>query len=80
MAQYRVVKMIKSSFEAQKEKALLTLELLTENPAGIGDHSTEDFYNNAIEAIKALAEAEDVLETINRHFESGGGWVTNSTV
>ena len=68
MAQYRVIKMLRATFEAQKEKALMTFELLTENPAGIGDHSTEDFYNNAIEAIKALAEAEDVLETINRHF------------
>ena len=46
----------------------MTLELLTEHPAGIGDHSTTDFYNNAEEAIRALAEADDVLETIKRHF------------
>jgi len=68
MAQYRVVKMLRKIFEAQKEKALLTLELLTEHPAGIGDHSTGDFYNNAEEAIKALAEADDVLETIERYY------------
>ena len=58
MAQYRVVTMLQKTFEAQREKALMTLELLTEHPAGIGDHSTNDFYNNAEEAIKALAEAE----------------------
>lgn len=68
MAQYRVIKMLKKTFEAQKEKALMTLELLTQYPAGIGDHSTTDFYNNAEEAIRALAEADDVLETIKRHF------------
>ena len=68
MAQYRVVTMLQKTFEAQREKALMTLELLTEHPAGIGDHSTNDFYNNAEEDIKALAEAEDVLETINRHY------------
>lgn len=68
MAQYTVIKMLKKEFEARKSKALLTLELLTENAAGIGDHSTEDFYKNAIEAISALAEADDVLETIERHF------------
>ena len=68
MAQYRTITMLKKHFEAEKEKALLSLELLTDDKAGIGDHSTEDFYNNAIEAIQALAEAEDVLETINRHF------------
>ena len=68
MAQYTVIKMLKKEFEAKKSKALLTLELLTENAAGIGDHSTEDFYKNATEAITALAEADDVLETIERHF------------
>ena len=68
MAQYRVVTMLEKTFEAQREKALMTLELLTEHPAGIGDHSTNDFYNNAEEAIKALAEADDVLETLNRHY------------
>jgi len=68
MAQYRVIKMLRATFEAQKEKALMTFELLMENPAGIGDHSTEDFYKNAEEAAKALAEAEDVLDTLERHF------------
>ena len=68
MAQYTVIKMLKKESEAKKSKALLTLELLTENAAGIGDHSTEDFYKNATEAIVALAEADDVLETIERHF------------
>lgn len=68
MAQYRVIKMLRATFEAQKEKALMTFELLTENPAGIGDHSTEDFYKNAEEAAKALAEADDVLDTLERYF------------
>lgn len=68
MAQYRVIKMLRATFEAQKEKALMTFELLTENPAGIGDHSTEDFYKNAEEAARALAEADDVLDTLERYF------------
>tara|TARA_B100001287_G_scaffold172597_1_gene145327 strand:- start:2083 stop:2295 length:213 start_codon:yes stop_codon:yes gene_type:complete len=68
MAQYRVIKMLQKTFEAQREKALMTFELLTENPAGIGDHSTEDFYKNAEEAARALAEADDVLDTLERHF------------
>ena len=38
------------------------------HPAGIGDHSTSDFYANAEDAAKALAEADDVLETLKRHF------------
>tara|TARA_B100000900_G_scaffold246956_1_gene210075 strand:+ start:940 stop:1152 length:213 start_codon:yes stop_codon:yes gene_type:complete len=68
MAQYRVIKMLQKTFEAQREKALMTFELLTESPAGIGDHSTEDFYKNAEEAARALAEADDVLDTLQRYF------------
>jgi len=69
MAQYRVIKMLQKTFEAQKEKALMTFDLLTESPAGIGDHSTTDFYNNAEEAARALAEADDVLQTLKRYFD-----------
>ena len=68
MAQYQLIKMLLAEFKAKKEKALLSLELLTENPAGIGDHSTGDFYKNAEEAISALAEADDVLDTIERYY------------
>tara|TARA_B100000212_G_C27339933_1_gene518710 strand:- start:257 stop:493 length:237 start_codon:yes stop_codon:yes gene_type:complete len=78
MAQYRVITMLRKTFEAQKEKALLTIELLTESPAGIGDHSTEDFYKNAEEAIRALAEADDVLDTIERHY-GDNNWTSTST-
>jgi len=68
MAQYRVIKMLRKSFEAQKEKALMTFDLLIDHPVGIGDHSTTDFYNNAEEAAKALAEADDVLQTLQTYF------------
>jgi len=69
MAQHRVITMLKKTFEAQREKALMTFDLLIDHPAGIGDHSTSDFYANAEDAAKALAEADDVLETLKRHFD-----------
>jgi hypothetical protein len=68
MAQHRVIKMLTKTYEAQREKALMTFDLLIDHPAGIGDHSTSDFYKNAEEAAVALAESEDVLETLKRHF------------
>lgn len=80
MAQYTVIKMLRKEFQAKREKALLTLELLTENPAGIGDHSTDDFYKNAEQAISALAEADDVLDTIERYYsEESSNWTQNNT-
>ena len=62
-------KMLKTSAEADKAKAMLTLNLLSENPAGIVDHSTEDFYNNAEDALKMLIDADDRLDALKMYFE-----------
>lgn len=62
-------KMLVSSMKAKRDKALLTLQLLANNPAGIGDHSTEDFYNNAEDALAALTDADDQLETLCKYSE-----------
>lgn len=66
--------MLRASIEAQRQKALLTLQLLSHHSVGIGDHSTDDYYKNAEEALAALTEADDKLETLNRYefkMESG---------
>jgi hypothetical protein len=62
-------KMLKTSAQADRAKAMLTLNLLSENPSGIGDHSTNDFYNNAEEALRMLADAEDRLDMLKMYFE-----------
>ena len=56
--------MLKSSAEADVAKAELTLDLLDNKAAGIGDHSTGDFYKNAEEALSLLADARDRLQTL----------------
>tara|TARA_B110000211_G_scaffold58230_1_gene65055 strand:+ start:469 stop:699 length:231 start_codon:yes stop_codon:yes gene_type:complete len=61
--------MLKTSAEADKAKALLSLELLGNKAVGIGDHSTEDFYKNAEEALVKLVEADDRLDTLEEYFE-----------
>ena len=60
--------MLKTSAEADKAKALLSLELLGNKAVGIGDHSTEDFYKNAEEALIMLVEADDRLSVLNIYF------------
>ena len=64
----RLFSFLKRSAQSDKEKALMSLELLSEHPAGIGDHTTEDFYKNAEEALSLLADAEDRLEMLEKHF------------
>ena len=66
----KLVDMLKRTAEADKAKALLTLDILENHPAGIGDHSTEDFYKNAEEALSMLADADDRLEAIEKYLDS----------
>lgn len=54
-----------------RDKALMSLNILLDHPAGIGDHSTEDLYSNLEEALSALADAEDRLETLQEYFNRG---------
>jgi hypothetical protein len=63
--------MLKKSAEADKAKALLSLELLGNNSVGIGDHSTGDFYKNAEEALALLGDADDRLSTLKKYFPNG---------
>ena len=63
-------KMLKTEAEAEKSKAILTLNLLSEHPAGIGDHSTKDFYENASEALTMLVDADDKLEALEKYYNN----------
>ena len=62
--------MLLKSAEADKAKAQLSLELLGNKAAGIGDHSTGDFYKNAEEALQLLVDADDRIAALNSYFGS----------
>lgn len=64
----KLIEMLKASAEADKAKALLTLDLLGNQAAGIGDHSTKDFYDNAEEALTMLVDADDRLSALQKYF------------
>ena len=66
----QVYKFLKSEAEADKNKALASIELLTNHPAGIGDHSTKDYWDNCNEALKLLASADERLETLEKYFNN----------
>jgi hypothetical protein len=59
---------LQSQAEAERQKALLSLDLLMERSVGIGDHSTGDFYKNAEEALQMLVDADDKIEALNKYF------------
>tara|TARA_B100000787_G_C16112421_1_gene258698 strand:- start:32 stop:256 length:225 start_codon:yes stop_codon:yes gene_type:complete len=68
----KLVDMLRTSAQADKAKALLSLELLGNKAVGIGDHSTGDFYKNAEEALVMLVDADDRLEALNKYFNDKG--------
>ena len=58
---------LKAQFEAQKQKALATLTIYMTNPVGIGEHPQ---HLEEMETLaRSLAEAEDVIATLERTFE-----------
>ena len=59
--------MLKSSAESDVAKAKLSLKLLGKHAVGIGDHSTNDFYKNAEEALNLLDNATSRLDTLEKY-------------
>ena len=59
--------MLKSSAESDVARAKLSLKLLGEHAVGIGDHSTNDFYKNAEEALDLLDQATSRLDTLEKY-------------
>ena len=67
-----LVDMLRTSAQADKAKAILSLELLGNKAVGIGDHSTGDFYKNAEEALIMLVDADDRLAALDKYFNTKG--------
>ena len=65
----QLYKMLKTEAEAERQKALLSLDLLGNHAVGIGDHSTEDFYKNATEALVMLVDADDKIVALDKYFK-----------
>ena len=68
----KLVDMLRTSAQADKAKAMLSLELLGNKGVGIGDHSTGDFYKNAEEALIMLVDADDRLGALDKYFNTKG--------
>ena len=62
MAQFRVIKALRAAAVAEREKALMSLELL------IGDHTANDFFKDAQESLQRLVDADDQIDALDRYF------------
>jgi|TARA_Y100000114_G_scaffold154454_1_gene176525 hypothetical protein len=69
MKKSKVISALKAQALADKEKALMALDLLENQAVGIGDHTANDFLQDATEALNLLAEADDRLEAISKYYD-----------
>jgi hypothetical protein len=67
MKKTRVIQALKAQALADREKALMALDLLENQAVGIGDHTANDFLKDATESLSLLCDAEDRLEVLNRY-------------
>jgi hypothetical protein len=69
MGKTRVISALKAQALADREKALMSLDLLENQGVGIGDHTANDFLADATESLRLLADADDRLEIIKKYFD-----------
>jgi len=70
MRKTRVMMALKAQALADREKALMALDLLENQAVGIGDHTANDFLKDATEALELLVDADDKLKAIEKYFKS----------
>lgn len=68
MGKTKVISALKAQALADREKALMSLDLLENKGVGIGDHTANDFLADATESLRLLVDAEDRLEIIKKYF------------
>lgn len=70
MKKTRIISALRAQALADREKALMALDLLENNGVGIGDHTANDFLKDATESLQLLTDADDRLETLNKYFSN----------
>jgi len=69
MSNYKeaAVSYLRKKAEADVSSAEMSLLILLDHPAGIGDHSTGDLRNNLDEALNLLIDANDRLDILDKY-------------
>tara|TARA_A100001388_G_scaffold186859_1_gene140363 strand:+ start:630 stop:845 length:216 start_codon:yes stop_codon:yes gene_type:complete len=68
MKKSKVIEALKAQALADKAKAQMALDLLENQAVGIGDHTANDFMQDAQEALTLLVDADDKLECIAKYY------------
>lgn len=64
MHKIRLLNLLSSEAHAKKEKALLSLNLYANNPVAVGEHTTDDLYEDIHASYRMYLDAIDEIESI----------------
>tara|TARA_R100001443_G_scaffold88081_1_gene94589 strand:- start:6 stop:239 length:234 start_codon:yes stop_codon:yes gene_type:complete len=68
MTNTRLISALHAKATADKEKALMALNLMINNAVGVGDHTADDIMADAEKSLDLLSSAEDRITTIETFF------------
>ena len=68
MKKSKVIEALKAQALADKAKAQMALDLLENQAGGIGDHTANDFMQDAQESLTLLVDADDKLACIAKYY------------
>ena len=68
MKKSKIIEALRAQALADKAKAQMALDLLENQAVGIGDHTANDFMQDAQEALTLLVDAEDKIETLDKYW------------
>ncbi len=68
MKKSKIIEALRAQALADKIKAQMALDLLENQAVGIGDHTVNDFMQDAQEALTLLVDADDKLECIEKYW------------
>jgi len=60
---------LRNAAETDRHKALASLKIMLNHPAGIGDHSTSDLHKDLESALRLLDDADSRLDTLRKYFK-----------
>ena len=60
--------------QSDRSNAIATIKIMLDHPAGIGDHSTDDLYENLNSALSALSDADDRIDTLKLYGDFDVDW------
>ncbi|GAG20002.1 unnamed protein product [marine sediment metagenome] len=70
MKKSRIINALYAKAQADRQKALMSLDLLENQAVGIGDHTADDFFEDAEKSLQLLVDSDDKIATIDKYFET----------